>query len=47
MRLLHDPAFLSATIGSIYDCVLEPERWEGVLAGLKCLVPAFGGAGLR
>ena len=43
MRLLHDPATLGATIGSIYDCVLEPERWEAVLAGLGGLIGARRG----
>jgi PAS domain-containing protein len=40
MRLLHDPAFLSATIGTIYDCVREPARWEDTLAGLGALIGA-------
>ncbi|HZF75232.1 MAG TPA: helix-turn-helix transcriptional regulator [Acetobacteraceae bacterium] len=43
MRLLQDPALLAATIGSIYDCVLEPERWEAVLAGLGGLIGARRG----
>lgn len=31
MRLLHEPTFLSATIGKIYDCALQPERWRDVM----------------
>jgi DNA-binding CsgD family transcriptional regulator/PAS domain-containing protein len=26
-----DPEWLSSTIGSIYDCVLQPERWPGTI----------------
>jgi DNA-binding CsgD family transcriptional regulator len=40
MRLLHDPDLLSDTIGSIYDCVLDPGRWEGVLADVGALIGA-------
>jgi hypothetical protein len=34
MRLLDDPAFLSETIGAIYDCTLRAEVWPEVLARL-------------
>jgi DNA-binding CsgD family transcriptional regulator len=34
MRLLEDPAFLSETIGAIYDCTLRSDRWPEVLARL-------------
>lgn len=38
MRLLHDSALLSATIGTVYDCVLRPEGWEPLMAELAAMV---------
>ncbi len=38
MRLLKDPEFLSATIGAIYGCVLDPGRWTSVLSELAGLL---------
>ena len=29
------PQALSQLIGSIYDCALEPERWDRTLSDLK------------
>lgn len=40
MRLLHDPAFMSATVGAIYDCALDPTRWATVMAELAGLLGA-------
>lgn len=40
MRLLHDPGFLSATIGAIYDCALDPARWTKVMGDLAALLGA-------
>lgn len=48
MRLLHDQHYLSAMIGAIYDCALDPSRWTGVmaeLAGLLGATRAFLGVG--
>ncbi len=43
MRLLDDPAFLSATIGTIYDCVADPSRWEATFAALGDTIGASRG----
>lgn len=40
MRLLHDPTLLGTTIGAIYDCVLDPGRWETLLPELGALIGA-------
>jgi len=40
MRLLHDPALLSATIASIYDCALDPGLWPSRLAEMGALIGA-------
>jgi DNA-binding CsgD family transcriptional regulator/PAS domain-containing protein len=40
MRLLHDTAHLAATIGAIYDCVLEPARWQDLMPRLAAEVGA-------
>jgi hypothetical protein len=40
MRLLRDPAFLSATIGAIHDCALDPTRWSTVMGDLAALLGA-------
>jgi hypothetical protein len=29
------PQALSALIGSVYDCALEPDRWEATLAEIR------------
>jgi|GEM_PF-1269324 len=56
MRLLRDPAYLGETIAAIYDCVLEPSRWQdtmlrlageiGAQAAYLGVVTANGGFGL-
>lgn len=40
MRLLDEPAFLSATIGKIYDCALRPEGWRDVMLDLGAVIGA-------
>lgn len=40
MRLLRDPAFMSATVGAIYDCALDPTRWTAVLCELAAQLGA-------
>ncbi len=40
MRLLQDSSFLSATIGSIYDCVLDPARWQTLMPELGAAISA-------
>ena len=40
MRLLHDPRFLSETIAAIYDCAVDPARWQVVIPQLAGLIGA-------
>lgn len=37
-----DPEWLSATIGAIYDCALEPERWHDVLETIRLRFNFYG-----
>lgn len=40
MRLLHDTLFLSQTLEGIYDCVLDPSRWQVIIPQLGELIGA-------
>lgn len=40
MHLLTNSSLLSETIGTIYDCVLDPAKWEPTLSGLAAQIGA-------